>query len=79
MTIMNTVKLLGLATALMIGAAGCDVDVEDKGELPEVNVEGGRAPDVDVTPPDIDVETGTREVEVPTVDLDVDVPEENEQ
>ncbi len=71
---------------------GCDVDVKDPGEAPEVNVEGGRAPDVDVRTPDVDVTTEEREVDVPNVDVDVssertkvqlpnvdiDVPSENE-
>jgi hypothetical protein len=72
--------------------AGCDVDVNDPGAPPQVNVEGGRAPDVDVTPPDVDVYTEEREVTVPDVDVNVDrertrvqvpnvdinVPDENE-
>lgn len=63
-----------LAPLLVAGIAGCDVDVEDRGEAPTVDVEPGRAPDVDVHGPE--VETGTETVEVPTVD--VDVPDEHE-
>ena len=77
-----------------VGMFGCDVDVEDSGKLPDVDVdvEPGRAPDVEVTGPDVNVGTETKTVEVPDVDVDVDtektevtlpdvdidVPEENE-
>lgn len=67
-----------LSAALMaIVMVGCDVDVEDKGALPEVDVKEGEMPDVDVTTPDVDVEMEEKTVTVP--DVDVDVPEENDQ
>jgi hypothetical protein len=75
--IMNTLKLLGIAGALTIGIAGCDVDVEDEGKLPEVDVEEGRMPDVDVEAPEVDVDT--ENVEVPVPDVDINPAEENEQ
>ncbi len=77
------------ASILLIGAAGaltaCDVDVDDKGKLPEVNVEPGRAPDVDVRGPDVDVQGGqmpkydvekTQEGKMPSVN--VTPPAEND-
>lgn len=85
--LLSAMCLLGLAT----GVAGCDVDVNDPGKLPDVDVEGGEAPDVDVTPPDVDIGTEEKEITVPDVDVDtektdvtvpdvdVDIPEENEQ
>lgn len=71
--------------------AGCDVDVEEKGELPDVDVESGEMPEVDaegpdvdvdmekekVTVPDVDVETEKEEVTVP--DVDVDAPDEGDE
>ena len=79
---MRRISVIG-TTVLLTGALGmlsaCDVDVEDKGELPEVNVEPGRAPDVDVRGPDVDVEGGklpeyevekTEEGKMPSVDID---------
>ena len=59
--------------------AGCDVDVKDKGEAPDIDVsaEGGRLPDVDVRTPDVDISTKKKEVTVP--DVKVDIPEENEE
>ncbi len=64
------------AALLAISITGCDVDVKDEGELPEVDVEGGRLPDVDARGPDVDLEMEEKTVTVP--DVDVDIPEENE-
>jgi hypothetical protein len=60
-----------IAGALAAGA--CTADVEEEGELPEVNVEGGEMPEVDVDPADVDVTTGTDTNTVVTPDVDVDV------
>ncbi len=84
---------LGLAAVLglLVPLVGCDVDVRDEGELPDVDVqtEPGRLPDVDVEGPDVDVRTEERVIEVPDVDIeteervievpDVDVNLPNEQ
>lgn len=85
---MRRLSMVGIA-ALLAGSAGlmsaCDVDVEDKGKLPEVNVEPGRAPDVDVRGPDVNVEGGqlpkyevekTQEGKMPSVE--VTPPPEND-
>ena len=82
------------ATALLLCGSmlltGCDVDVKDEGELPDVDIQAdpGELPDVDVRGPDVDVGTEETQVEVPDVevtteektvtvpDVDVDVPEE---
>jgi hypothetical protein len=74
-------KSLGLALVVAASGlifAGCDVDVKDKGETPDVDVsvEGGRLPDVDVRTPDVDISTKKKEVTVP--DVKVDIPQENE-
>ncbi|QDU82388.1 hypothetical protein Pla110_41430 [Polystyrenella longa] len=68
--------LLILPGALLM--TGCDVDVRDEGELPDIDVEAteGRMPDVDVRGPDVDV--GTKEKTITVPDIDVDIPEENE-
>ena len=87
--------LLGLAAAAFVPLAGCDVDVKDEGKLPDVDVdvqtEPGKAPDVDVHGPDVDVGTKEETVTVPTdvdvktekkkitvPDIDVNVPDEND-
>lgn len=83
---------LALLSCAAIGFAGCDVDVEDEGKMPDVDmqVEEGRAPDLDVTGPDVDVHTEERQVEVPDIDVtteektvevpdvDVTIPDEND-
>lgn len=87
---MDTKKLF-VALACVGALTGCDVDVKDKGEMPEVEVKEGRAPDVDVTGPEVDVNREERSITVPDVevnkeqksvtvpDVDVKVPRENEQ
>ena len=61
--------MLAFAPLAALTLAGCDVDVEDPGEAPEVYVEPGRSPDVDVDPADVDVHTEEREMTVPDVDI----------
>lgn len=56
-----------LALALALGA--CTAEVEQEGELPDVDVEGGRAPEMDVNPADVDITTDTQQVVVPDVDV----------
>jgi hypothetical protein len=70
-----TLAMFCCASASLLG---CDVDVRDEGQLPDVDVqvEDGRMPDVDVTGPDVDVHAEEREVTVPDVDVDVDSREE---
>lgn len=90
---MKTIWLrIALTPLLALGLAGCDAEVEDPGELPsaDVDVEPGRAPDVDVETPDVDVTTEEKTVEVPDVDVetekkkvnvpdvDIDIPDDNE-
>ena len=53
----------------LMGLVGCDVDVKDPGKLPEEQVTPGRAPDVDVHGPDVDVTTEKKVIEVPEVDI----------
>ena len=71
--------------AFVRGGEQADIDVD-------ADAEPGRAPDVDVHGPDVDVTTEEKTVDVPDVDVDVkteektidvpkvdvDVPEENE-
>lgn len=79
-----------LSGVAMIGLIGCDVDVEDEGEMPTMQVDPGRAPDVDVHGPDVDVNQEERTVTVPDVDInseerkitvpdvDINAPAEND-
>lgn len=63
--------ILACVPLAAISLAGCDVDVQDPGAPPTVDVEPGRAPDVDVQGPDVDVRTEERTIDVPNVDVDV--------
>jgi hypothetical protein len=59
-----------LATALMMAAlAACTAEVEDRGEPPRIDVEPGRAPDVDIRPAQVEVNRDTQTVVVPDVDV----------
>lgn len=59
-----------IATGLVFGA--CTADVEEEGELPEVNVEGGNMPSVDVDAADVDMTTDTQTVVTPDIDINRD-------
>jgi len=72
--ILTTILFAGLVA---IGLAGCEVDVEDPGEAPSVDVEPGEAPEVDVRGPDVDVESERRRVTVPDVDIETQEKEVN--
>lgn len=61
----------GVAGALFLAiAAGCTAEVEDRGEAPEINVEGGRLPDIDVAPADITVTQDTQVIQVPQIQIE---------
>lgn len=76
MKLRNSLLLTAIGTSLVLTA--CDVDVKDKGKMPDVDVsvEEGRMPDVDVRGPDIDV--GTKEKVITVPDIDVDIPQEDD-
>ncbi|MGK9067167.1 hypothetical protein [Stutzerimonas chloritidismutans] len=66
----------GAVLLTTLGMAGCDVEKTEEGEMPEVNVEGGKMPEYDVDTPDVDV--GTKEKTVTVPDVDVDMPDDDE-
>jgi hypothetical protein len=69
-----------LATlALVMGAlsAGCTAEVKDEGSLPDVEVKGGDAPNVDVDPAQVNVGSDTNTVVTP--DINVTPAEGNKQ
>lgn len=67
---MRGAKILAVAFAAMLAGTACTAEVEDAGEMPEVNVEGGRAPDVDVDPANVTVGTDTNTVVTPEVNVE---------
>jgi hypothetical protein len=68
--------LIAVSTAAVL-MSGCDVDVQDPGELPEVDVDAqpGEMPEVDVEGPDVDVSSEQEEVTVPDVDVEMEEKE----
>jgi hypothetical protein len=57
--------------ALLLGAAACNAEVENEGELPKVDVDasGGEMPKVDVDPANVNVSTDTQTVVTPDVNV----------
>lgn len=55
--------------ALVLVAGACTAEQTQEGELPEVNVEGGQAPQYDVNPAEVNVGTDTQTVVTPEVDV----------
>lgn len=53
-----------------LAVTGCTADVEEEGELPDVEVEGGNLPEVDVNAADVEVGTDTQTVVTPDVDVE---------
>jgi hypothetical protein len=61
-------RLLAIATiGLALGA--CTAEVEDKGSMPDVDVQGGEMPKVDVDPANVNVGTDTQTVVTPEVSV----------
>ena len=49
--------------------AACTAEVEDEGELPDVDVSGGEAPNIDIDPANLTVSTDTQTIVTPDVDV----------
>jgi hypothetical protein len=65
-------RLLGAFAPLALAAAlgACTADVEEEGDLPNVEVtDEGSLPEVDVDPAQVDVTTDTQQVVTPDVDV----------
>jgi hypothetical protein len=75
MRVRNLFWVPALAVALAMG--GCKAEVEDPGSAPNVDVEGGDLPNVDVDPAkvDVDVSTDTQQVVMPDVDVNTQEPQ----
>ncbi|HEX8394296.1 MAG TPA: hypothetical protein VF665_18270 [Longimicrobium sp.] len=54
---------------LSMGAAACTAEVEEKGEAPSVDVDGGKMPKVDVDPAKVEVSSDTQQVVTPEVNV----------
>lgn len=63
-------KLMTVAVlALSVGAAACTAEVEEEGKMPDVDVQGGEMPKVDVDPARVEVSTDTQTVVTPDVNV----------
>jgi hypothetical protein len=69
----NALRRLAPVFVLAAAVGACTAEVEEEGELPEVNVEGGDLPNVNVDPAEVNVSTDTQTVVTP--DVDVGAPE----
>ena len=57
-----------LAVAALLGA--CTAEVEEEGDLPNIEVtDEGNLPEVDVDPVDVDVTTDTQTIVTPDIDV----------
>lgn len=74
--IIRSLATLSVAAACL-GLAACEVEKKQEGEMPKVNVEGGKMPEYDVKGPDVKVEQQKKEITVP--DVDIVTPEEKRQ
>jgi hypothetical protein len=66
---MRGTKILAVAFAVMLAGAACTAEVKDEGELPDVDVSGGKAPEVDVDPANVSVGSDTNTVVTPEVNV----------
>lgn len=68
------ISALVTVAALALGLTACDVKKTQEGEMPKVNVEGGKMPKYDVDAPEVKVEEKKKTITVP--DVDIVTPEE---
>ena len=66
------IAAVALLSAMTLTAAACTVKKEEDGKLPEVKVEGGELPKVDVDPANVTVGQDTHTVVTPTVNVTPD-------
>jgi hypothetical protein len=65
------------AAVAAFGISACEVEKKQEGEMPKVNVEGGKMPEYDVKGPDVKVEQQKKEITVP--DIDIITPKEKRE
>lgn len=67
---MRSMKIAAMAFAVLLAGAACTAEVEEEGKLPDVDVQGGEAPQIDVDPANVNVGTDTNTVVTPDVDVE---------
>ena len=58
-----------LLLAAALAATSCTAEVEDAGRAPDVDVQAGELPEVDVDPARVEVGTDTQTIVTPDVDV----------
>ena len=66
MRITRIAMALLFATAL---ASGCTAEVEDAGRAPDVDVQAGELPEIDVDPATVEVSQDTQTIITPDIDV----------
>ena len=74
---MRGAKILAVAFAVMLAGVACTAEVEEEGKLPDVDVSGGKAPEIDVDPANVNVGTDTNTVVTPEVNVTPAAPDKN--
>jgi hypothetical protein len=55
--------------AAALGAVSCTAEVEDEGRAPDIDVQAGEMPEVDVDPVRVEVGQDTQTIVTPDVDI----------
>ncbi len=80
MKLKNTIERLsqiGLTVIAAAAFASCEVEQTEEGEMPKVDVQGGKLPKFDVDAPDVDVTMKKKTIEVTVPDVDVTPAKDN--
>jgi len=67
---MRGAKIVAVAFAALLAGTACTAEVEEEGSLPDVDVSGGKAPEIDVDPANVNVGTDTSTVVTPEVNVE---------
>lgn len=60
---------LAVLFAASLAASACTAEVEDEGRAPDIDVQAGEMPEVDVDPARVEIGTDTQTIVTPDVDV----------
>ena len=60
---------LAVLFAASLAAMACTAEVEDEGRAPDIDVQAGEMPEVDVDPARVEISTDTQTIVTPDVDV----------
>jgi hypothetical protein len=70
---MNKASISALMFAFSaIALSGCEIEKTEDGEMPDVDVDGGKLPEYDIRGPEVSVGTKEKTIEVPDVDIEME-------